>query len=161
MDLSRNNAYTVGKGKPPLEHCFKPGNPGGSAPKGKRVSTWMAELGEVDPADWPKKKKISANERIARARVIAAMTKQGLRDTELILNRTEGAIESTPQLPMLQGIAAAILAMKAAGVALKKAEPIEAEVVQEDVVHEETKNEGDEADEDEPDRSKRFRQGRT
>jgi hypothetical protein len=46
-----------GKGRngkqPPKEHRWKPGvspNPGG-APKGKRVSTWMLELGNMSEAD--------------------------------------------------------------------------------------------------------------
>lgn len=125
MEASRKNVKpSVYVPVPPPEHQFKPGNPGGSAPKGKRISTWMAEFGDMPPEKWPNPKTLSANGRIALARVREAMAKQGLRATELILNRTEGALEQAPSLPMLQGIAAAILALKAAGVTLRK-EPID------------------------------------
>jgi hypothetical protein len=69
------------------------GNPGG-APKGKRISTWMAELGDKDPKDWPKEKgKLPANARIAMARILKSMGEEGERSTEIILDRVEGPMK--------------------------------------------------------------------
>lgn len=76
---------------------FKPGvspNPGG-APKGKRISTWMAELGDMNPARWPDPSELPANGLIAMERLKAAMTDEGCRDTQLIADMTE----SKPQPP--------------------------------------------------------------
>jgi hypothetical protein len=78
---------------------FKPGdrgNPGG-CPKGKRISTWMAELGDMNPALWPNPSKLPANGLIAMERLKAAMTDEGCRDTQLIADITE----SKPQPPAL------------------------------------------------------------
>lgn len=117
---------------PPIETRWKPGvsaNPGG-VPKGKRISTWMAEFGEMTPSKWPSKKqlaKMPANASIAMARIRKSATASGLRDTELVLDRTEGAVVPEPSTPMLSQIAAAIMALKAAGVVLRPT--LEAEVV--------------------------------
>lgn len=88
----------VGRGHPPKEHQFKPGvsgNPGG-VPKGKRISTWMAELGEMSEAELRKiARKLPVNGKIALARMRAAMnpgSKQGNGATEMILDRTEGKV---------------------------------------------------------------------
>ncbi len=148
---------------PPIEHRFKPGNPGGSAPRGKRISTWMAEFGEMPPSKWPSKdrlKKMPANASIAMARIRKAATKDGLRDTELVLDRTEGAVVPEPSAPMLSQIAAAIMALKSAGVEIRAPRTVvDAEVVPPPALAvEPTKHEGEEDDEDE--RTKRFRRGR-
>ena len=67
-------------------------NPGG-APKGTRISTWMARYGEIDPKLWPKENdSLPANARIALARLRHAMTARGLHDTALIQDRTEGSV---------------------------------------------------------------------
>lgn len=67
-------------------------NPGGQ-PKGKRISTWMAELGEMAPSEWPKiEKTLPANGLIALARIKAAMGKGGEKSTEIIQDRTEGKV---------------------------------------------------------------------
>ncbi len=140
-------------GTPPVEHQFKIGNPGGSAPKGKRISTYMAQYGDLPPSKWPTAKqleKLPANASIALARLKKARRYDGIRDTELILDRTEGAVVPEPSLPMLSQIAAAILALKAAGVEVRK--PIEAEVVASQQIENE--------EEDDETRAKRFRRGR-
>ncbi len=151
---------------PPTETRFDPGqsgNPGG-APRGKRISTWMAEFGEVPPSRWPNKKqleKMPANASIALARVRRAATANGLRDTELVLNRTEGAVTAEPSAPMLEQIAAAIIAMKAAGVTVRA--PIEAEVIPAriaEVSQEQDEQDADQEASDEQEKSKRFRRGR-
>ncbi len=90
----------------------------------------MAEFGEMDPADWPDEKsgKLAANARIALARLRRALVENGgERSTEIVIDRTEGAVVAEPSAPMLSQIAAAILALKAAGVAIRR--PIEAETV--------------------------------
>ncbi|MDE2107008.1 MAG: hypothetical protein KGL39_57910 [Patescibacteria group bacterium] len=142
----------AGKGGivPPVEHRFQKGvaaNPGG-VPKGKRISTYMAEYGEMDPADWPDEKdaskKLSANARIALARLRRAAREEGIRDAELILDRTEGAVApQEPALPMISQIAAAIAALKAAGVELKREDPVEAAkpVIEAEKVNESEENE--------------------
>ena len=65
------------------------GNPGG-APKGKRISTWMLELGQL--AELPDPDTLPINGRIALARIEAAMLDHGERSTEIILDRTEGKL---------------------------------------------------------------------
>ena len=81
---------------PPIETRFKPGksgNEGGGHP-GKRISTWMAELGELDPKEWPKESgRLSANARTAMARLRRSMCADGIRDTEVVLDRTEGPMK--------------------------------------------------------------------
>lgn len=76
----------------PIEDSqFKPGksgNPGGVA-KGKRISTWMAELGSMNPSRWPDPSELPANALIAIERLKAAMTDDGCRDTQLIADLTE------------------------------------------------------------------------
>ena len=74
---------------------FKPGNPGGSAPKGKRISTWMAELGDMNPARWPDPSELPANGLIAIERLKSAMTDEGCRDTQLIADLTENKTTTT------------------------------------------------------------------
>ena len=76
---------------------FKPGvspNPGG-APKGKRISTWMAELGDMNPARWPDPSELPANGLIAIERLKSAMTDEGCRDTQLIADLTENKTTTT------------------------------------------------------------------
>lgn len=119
---------------PPIEHRFKPGNPGGSAPRGKRISTWMAEYGEVPRTQWPTGNKLArlpTNARIALVRLRKALDadKLGLANAEYVEPRVRRPEDEEPlTVPMLSQIAAAILALKAAGVEIRK--PIEAEVVQ-------------------------------
>lgn len=62
------------------------GNPGGS-PKGKRISTWMVELGQM--GELPDPDTLPVNGRIAHARLKAAMGEDGERSTEIVLDRTE------------------------------------------------------------------------
>jgi hypothetical protein len=84
---------------PPKEHRFKPGksgNPGGAA-KGKRISTWMLELGQL--VDLPDPATLPINGRIALARIEAAMLDRGERSTEIIMDRTEGKLTDKPPLP--------------------------------------------------------------
>lgn len=113
---------------PPIEHRFKPGNtanPGG-APRGKRISTWMAEFGEVPPSKWPKKDKLSkmpANARIAIVRLRKALDadKLGLANAEYVEPRQRPVDgDEAPRTPMLEQIAAAILALKAAGIDVRR-----------------------------------------
>jgi hypothetical protein len=70
------------------------GNPGG-APKGKRISTWMAELGELTENQLKKLGPLPMNGRIALARIRAAAnerSKFGNGATDTILERTEGKV---------------------------------------------------------------------
>ena len=77
----------------------------------------------------------------------------GIRDTELILDRTEGAVVAEPATPMLQSIAAAILALKAAGVEIPRPpQSVEIKSEPSPVV---------EAEEDADARDRRFRRGRS
>lgn len=76
---------------PSEDTYFKPGksgNPQGSA-KGKRISTWMVELGSMNPCRWPDPSELPANALIAIERLKAAMTDEGCRDTQLIAEMTE------------------------------------------------------------------------
>lgn len=91
---------------PPAEFRFKPGqsgNPGG-VPKGKRISTWMRELGEMDKLPAPEK--LTINGRIALARIKQAMKENfGTADANLIIERTEGKMPqrievNTPTIPL-------------------------------------------------------------
>ena len=76
------------------------GNPGG-APKGKRISTWMLELGQL--TELPDPDTLPINGRIASARIMSAMEPGGERSTELILDRTEGKLtDSKPPTPTLE-----------------------------------------------------------
>ncbi len=152
---------------PPIEHRFKPGNPGGSSPRGKRISTWMAEFGEMPPEKWPspKKKSLPANARIAIVRLRKALDadKLGLANAEYVeprVRREED--EAGMSVPMLQAIAAAIFALKAAGVDVRRA-PLAADAVEAVMqlpapAAEPTPTEDE--DDDGPQRAKRFRRGR-
>ena len=85
---------------------WKPGksaNPGG-VPKGKRISTWLAELGDMDVL--PDAATLPVNGRIALARIKKAMTDKGERSAEFIANLTEDKkpqtyIHSEPIAPTL------------------------------------------------------------
>ena len=106
----------------PKEVLWKPGvsaNPGG-APKGKRVSTWMAEFGEMDPCQWPDESsdRLPANARIALARLRRAMVEDGgEHSTKIILESTNDAGQLTPadSLPIIESISQAINALKQSG----------------------------------------------
>ena len=82
---------------PPIETRFKKGdinNPKG-APTGKRISTWMRELGEKSPDELDrieKRKGTPNNALIAIARIRKAKGSNGERSTEIILDRTEGSL---------------------------------------------------------------------
>jgi hypothetical protein len=71
------------------------GNPGGR-PKGKAISTWMAEFGEMTPAEFSrvKIKNLPMNGRIALARLRDAMGSRpgAVSSTSLIQDRTEGKV---------------------------------------------------------------------
>lgn len=79
----------------PNRTSFRPGvcpNPGGQ-PKGRRISTWLLELGSMTPAQLAKAApSLPANGQIAVALITAAMGKGGERATEIILDRTEGKV---------------------------------------------------------------------
>ena len=74
---------------------WRPGvctNPGG-APKGKRISTWMMELGQMRPDEWAKlEPTLPANGLIALARIRRALAEEGDRAAEILLDRTEGSV---------------------------------------------------------------------
>lgn len=97
-DTQSRESGKAGYKRPPKDKQFKPGqsgNPGG-VPKGKRVSTWMAELGEMTPAELKRvERKLPVNGKIAMARIRVAMdsrSKHGNGATEIILDRTEGKV---------------------------------------------------------------------
>lgn len=84
---------------PPKAHQFKPGqsgNPGGVA-GGKKVSTWLIELGQL--AELPDADTLPINGRIALARINDALQPGGDRSTALILDRTEGKLTDIKPLP--------------------------------------------------------------
>ena len=96
-----NNPKTPEAAAAKAANQFKPGqsgNPAGAA-KGKRISTWMLELGQMDKL--PDPGTLPINGQIALARVRAS-----LRDdesyangaTEIILDRTEGPLKQVVQL---------------------------------------------------------------
>jgi hypothetical protein len=68
---------------------FKPGqsgNPSG-APKGKRISTWLVELGQLD--ELPDPKTLPINGQIAHAQLTEALTEKGVRSAEFVAGLTE------------------------------------------------------------------------
>lgn len=70
------------------------GNPGGR-PKGKSISHWMTEFGEMTPTEFAKVriKQLPMNGQIALARMRAAMqVRGGERSTEIVQDRTEGKV---------------------------------------------------------------------
>lgn len=75
--------------------AYKPGqsgNPGG-IPAGKRISTWMLELGAMSVAELTKiKPTLPVNGLIALARIKSSLGLGGERSTEIILDRTEGKV---------------------------------------------------------------------
>lgn len=163
MEITRK----IGKGVPPLEYCFKPGNPGGSAPKGKRITTWAAEFGEKLPSTWPKPgskefEKLPGNAQIALRRLRSANKddKLALLNTQYVEPRTLTGEDSGSGESAVAAIAAAIMALKAAGVSLRRDEITQSlapiDVTPESVETQETTEE----DEDESERTKRFRRGR-
>lgn len=88
----------MGNPNPSLSTRFQPGvsgNPGGR-PKGKAISTWMVEFGEMSPTEFAKVriKHLPMNGRIALARMRDAMgvTPRAVSSTNLIQDRTEGKI---------------------------------------------------------------------
>ena len=89
---------------PPKDHQFKPGqsgNPGGVA-GGKKVSTWLIELGQL--AELPDADALPINGRIALARINDALQPGGDRSTALILDRTEGKLtDIKPLTPAASG----------------------------------------------------------
>lgn len=76
-------------------------NPGG-APKGVRVSTWLARFGEMDPEDWPEPpytRGVSGNARIALAQLRRAMDQaDGLPAAAWAADRVEGGVDRTVHL---------------------------------------------------------------
>lgn len=116
------------------------GNPGG-VPKGKRISTWMAEFGEMEDKDLPvvgskKWEKLPKNARIALRRLRAADAEEelGLANSKYVEPREVASLMSSENaVPAIEMIATAILALKNAGVVVRNLasnpEPIDAEVV--------------------------------
>lgn len=95
---AQNSGERPGKKKMPIGTPWQPGqsgNPGG-APRGKRISTWMAEFGEMSEAQLRKIKKstLPMNGRIAlgRLRAAASNRKDANAATETVLERTEGKV---------------------------------------------------------------------
>lgn len=125
----------VGPGRPPVEHRFKPGNPGGSAPRGKRITTWMAEFGEIPASKWPAKdspafKRLPGNAQIALRRLWCANKDDSLalKNAQYVEPRgLEADGDGASASGVVYTIAAAILALKAAGVEIRK--PIDAQIV--------------------------------
>ncbi len=80
---------------PSEDTYFKPGksgNPGG-VPKGKRISTWMVELGRLDSL--PDPSTLPINGQIALKMLRNALEDGGERATEIILDRTEDKLPET------------------------------------------------------------------
>ena len=68
---------------------FKKGNSGypDGRPKGKKLSTWILELGAMD--EMPDEDTLPAFGRIARTHILAAQEAKGIRAAEWIANLTE------------------------------------------------------------------------
>lgn len=90
-----------GERRPAWEKGGPSPNPGG-APKGKRISTWMAELGQEDPADWERLVKNAGNPGnglIALARLKRAMAEEGgEQSANIVLDRTEGSVKQVHEI---------------------------------------------------------------
>ena len=85
----------------------KSGNPGG-APAGKRISTWMLELGQSPNVLTPEQvDKLPYNGKVAWARLKRAAKldagSEGERSAEILLDRTEGSVAQTLRTPDLKG----------------------------------------------------------
>ncbi len=88
----------------PADSLWKPGvsaNPGG-APKGKRITTWLAEFGEMPRSDWPtdeQLQKMPANASIAIAQLRRATDQiDGLPAAAWAADRVEGGVDRTVHL---------------------------------------------------------------
>jgi len=78
------------------------GNPGG-APKGKRISTWMVELGQSSEVLTPEQvDELPYNGKVAWARLRRAAQlnagSEGERSAEILLDRTEGGVDKKTTL---------------------------------------------------------------
>lgn len=89
------------KGTPKNLRPWKKGDPSpnpGGAPKGKRVSTWLAEIG--DSTEMPDD--ITFNARIAKSMICIALESDkdssSVAAANLIIERTEGKLDSTLHL---------------------------------------------------------------
>ena len=81
------------------------GNPGGS-PVGKRISTWMVELGQSpEPLTQAQIDKLPYNGKVAWARLKRAAKidagSEGERSAEILLDRTEGGVDKKTTLTNL------------------------------------------------------------
>ncbi len=87
----------------PAGSMWRPGtsqNPGG-APKGTRISKWLAIYGDMDPKDWPEEgaSGLPANARIALAQLRRAMDQlDGLPAAVWAADRVEGGVDRTVHL---------------------------------------------------------------
>src|SRR5262245_38389815 len=80
--------YLVGKGKPPKEACFKPGqsgNPNGR-PKGSSLNRLIKD--KLDEAN--RKKLTSSNGEVVAETLVAKATKGNLEAIKIVLDRVEG-----------------------------------------------------------------------
>ena len=64
------------------------GNPGG-VPKGKRIDTWIAEFGQIDPQEWPTENSEEENALPAFARIALARLRDALGRDKLALANSE------------------------------------------------------------------------
>ncbi len=64
------------------------GNPGGQ-PKGKRIDTWIAEFGQMDPAEWPADNSKAVKDLPANARIALARLRDALGRDKLALANSE------------------------------------------------------------------------
>jgi hypothetical protein len=76
---------------------FKPGQSGnkGGSPAGKRISTWMVELGQLSVDELVKTMPgLPVNGQIAASRIMAAINggKDANGATDIVLDRTEGKV---------------------------------------------------------------------
>src|ERR1035437_5145253 len=111
---------------------FLPGHQSnGSAPKGKRISTWMAEYSQMEDADLPKVgskawDKLPKGARIALRRLRAADQEEelGLANSKYVEPTAleSGAGVGADSTAFIASLAAAIMAMKAAGVEFRAVE---------------------------------------
>ena len=86
------------------------GNPGGS-PAGKRISTWMVELGQLpDGLTQAQVDKLPYNGKVAWARLKRAAKldagSEGERSAEILLDRTEGGVDKKTTLTVRGDVSA-------------------------------------------------------
>ena len=113
---------------PPRWKPGQSGNPGG-VPKGKRISTWLAEYGDMPVENWPVPgtpafNRLPGNARIALAQLRRALEQEdGLPAAAWAADRVEGGVDRTVHLTHKQEAPLSLEAAREAMKALDQAKP--------------------------------------